>query len=543
MRIADVERGRYRHAVALRFERERSVVRGNAVRLKLTKAISNWSIVLVLFIPGLLLGCYQSVEADEDDAGIDVGVDVGVLDEPDTAPDVEPDTETDAEPVVEPDAETDAEPDVENTSDADEGCIDDVFEDESDAPHTAPVLTIGTPLEAQICPGDTDLYAFNLEAGVQYEITATGWDAETTDIDVFLRDLDGELLGAGEAEATGSELFEVCSHLPGRFLLEIVGVDGSSGPYVLSVSETDDTCCIEDEFEAHDGSDDPVPMVCGVGVDAVVCNGDEDWWSFEVPDAMVMIRLDLECEPGSGDLDIQVFDASGIRIGSATSESCDESTTIWLSAAGTYLVRVFAFFNVSATYHLDCGEVSTSLCEDRECPTGTICDPMVGCVNEACSPGVTVCPEEHFCPRPGCAGAEGACVMACLSSADCRPGYECKIFEEGLGCARTGAGETGEVCANFADCAGERICVCPTGEDGYCAVINCESGADCPTETRPVFPTRCIDVGSGSLCLMDCLSGDSLCDIHPRATCVVSRDVIGSAAWVCVLPEFSVPEF
>jgi hypothetical protein len=66
---------------------------------------------------------------------------------------------------------------------------------------------------------------------------------------------------------------------------------------------------------------------------------------------------------------------------------------------------------------------------------------------------------------------------------------------------------------------------------------------DCPTDdhTGRSRQALCVDVGSGRrACLMDCLFGDSLCD-GTAGSCVGTFDVGGSSAWVCALPEHSVP--
>ena len=420
-----------------------------------------------------------------------------------------------------------------------EDCTDDAYEDASDAEASAPSYTVGTSMEGQICPGDLDFYAVTLTADTEYEFYATGWNADTTDLDFVLRSPSGAALGVG-ADTTDEEFFSACATETGRHIIEIEGYDASFGPYLFEMNATTGSCCEDDEHEENDTRDEAASIVCGFGAEALMCDGDEDWWSFTATSPM-SVDIDMVCDAGSGDLDIQLYDSIGTRLGSSTAGTCDESLTATLPASGTYYVRVFSFFDTTGSYLIDCAEGSTATCtETRSCPSGTVCNPSEGCVAETCTAGVTTCPVGHFCPTAGLAGESSACVESCLTSADCRSGYECKIFADGRGCAPEGSGQTGQPCRSFSDCQDERICL-NAPPTGYCAEINCFNNADCPSDSH-TFASRCVSVGGQNICLMDCLAGDDQCDINP-GTCTTTRDMEGSAAWVCALPEHRVPPF
>ena len=54
-------------------------------------------------------------------------------------------------------------------------CADDTWEDDNDAPGTAPAIAVGQRFRGRICPDDIDLLVARLEDNVQYEVVADGW--------------------------------------------------------------------------------------------------------------------------------------------------------------------------------------------------------------------------------------------------------------------------------------------------------------------------------------------------------------------------------
>jgi hypothetical protein len=212
-----------------------------------------------------------------------------------------------------------------------------------------------------------------------------------------------------------------------------------------------------------------------------------------------------------------------------------------LPRAGSYFVRIDGYGDATADYSFLCEATAGGGCTDtRECPAGTVCDGASGCVDDVCDePGSpTACPAGHFCPETGGFVGDSFCVDDCWSAADCRTGYDCKVFEEGRGCAEEGEGMTGELCEGFWDCAGERICV---GTDAYCAEIGCTSNSDCPTDDPDAGDARCINIAAGlNACLKDCWMGDELCD-STMGSCTETQDVDGDSQYACVAEGMTVP--
>lgn len=422
-------------------------------------------------------------------------------------------------------------------------CTNDGQEPANDDMETAPQMTLGVFLEGMICPDDFDVYSIQLVAGIQYFVTATGWDATLTDIDVLMGDPEGFVI-SGSAGSTDVETFEVCSEFSGDHFLVLYGYSvEDQGPYLVEVTEGAGQCCVDDPDENNDTIEEAPIIECGMTVEATICPGDDDYWAVCVEEPS-QIEVAMVCDAGEADFDLYVYDETGRRLEVAYSSSCDEEIVTSLPAEGCYAIRVDGVGVDEGDYLLDCTVTAGGGCTGTiECPPWTVCDDAGGCTSDLCDdPGSpTACPSGHFCPDPGGIEAVTTCVDTCTSSSECRSGYGCKSFEEGRGCGLTGLGLTGQPCEAFWDCDGERTCLSTAGV-GYCAEINCTTTADCPSDDAHTGPARCVNVGAAgeNICLMDCWDGESLCDINP-GTCTFTLDMDEEFVMVCALPEHEIP--
>jgi hypothetical protein len=415
-------------------------------------------------------------------------------------------------------------------------CTPDAYEPASNAMATAPSFTIGDMLEGSICTGDEDFYRLSLTADANYAFTATGWDSSTADIDIALVSADGDPVAW--SDGTGDmESFEYCPAEGGTYYLWIMAATPAAGIYLVEVTSSGScsTTTCTDDYEENNSSTYAADIDCG-GEETIarICEGDEDWYQVFVS-ASADIEVLLTCEAGGGDIDLFVKNSAGTTLASSVDYGCEEYVSATLPSGGSYFIRIDGIGSDTAEYSFICETSAGSGCTDtRTCPSGTVCDGAAGCVDDACfTPGGTECPSGHFCPEPGGTAAESTCVDDCWSSADCRTGYECKVFEGGdRGCAREGYGTTGELCESFLDCADERTCVTTSG---YCAEIGCTSNMDCPTGDR------CVAIGGGTnACLKDCLTSDAICD-DTMGSCQATQDVEGNYRYACVAAGMSVP--
>lgn len=411
-------------------------------------------------------------------------------------------------------------------------CTNDDGEPDNDEVDTASTVALGATFEGMICANDIDFFGVNLTAGVQYDVSVTGWDAATSDLDIALLNPEDEFIGYSET-IEDIETFQVCSDLSGEHFLAVFGYsEVDQGPYVGAVTETDGECCSDDGVEPNDTFDEASSIVCGVGGEGTICPFNDDYWQIRVEEPSTL-NLYMICDAESGDLDLQLFNTAGSQLEISESNECEEEISVALPAAGNYYARVSGYGASSGFYLIDCEMTAGSVCSSTsECPAGSVCDPAEGCVDEECF-FTEDCPAGHLCPEPGGVAPVSLCSEECSDGTGCRPGYACKIFDEGRGCAPAGPGLTGAPCERFSDCAGERTCL-TAGSDGYCAEINCAEFDDCPEDSY------CVSTGERNICLEDCAEGDEFCDDN-LGSCTTTNDVDGYVVYVCALDDHSVP--
>jgi hypothetical protein len=83
------------------------------------------------------------------------------------------------------------------------------------------------------------------------------------------------------------------------------------------------------------------PLMTGVDVPARVCASDEDWYRVSAS-ATVTIRF----EHAQGDIDMEAYDANGVRIASSTSVQNQET----VAGTGTFFVRVYGYRGAINSY-------------------------------------------------------------------------------------------------------------------------------------------------------------------------------------------------
>ncbi|MCZ7683656.1 MAG: hypothetical protein M5U28_34740 [Sandaracinaceae bacterium] len=259
-------------------------------------------------------------------------------------------------------------------------------------------------------------------------------------------------------------------------------------------------CCTDDGFENDDtqATARTISFVSDVGsFDGVVCASDDDWIAIPMS-GPGRIEILVTFTHASGDIDIQLYDPAGTRIGSSLGTDDDEAIDVMVSGGGTYALRVYAYGDGNSEGYL--GEVTrtvgTGCASTLSCPVDTVCDGG-SCTSAVCTSSSS-CPSGHSCPTYGPSGATRYCAASCTVNSDCREPEACKWFVEGRGCGRRGSGANGDGCASASDCGGQRTCLAWSG--GYCARASCSTNADCETGTW------CVSQGGVNVCALSCVS-------------------------------------
>lgn len=214
----------------------------------------------------------------------------------------------------------------------------------------------GEVIAARICPDDLDWFSFDLSAGERLSAgiiqnandqfySSEPWVLKTAAI--RLTDADGNTLVSSFAQGfhqTFSDGTSVEHGLTWRaqddatvFLEVRPPTETEWFTYNLHAIVEDDPCD-DDEREDDDDFASATAVELGEEVDGVICRDDVDVVAFDV-DAAGTIEIQLAFDAEAADLDAELLDSEGHRIGFLGETLTDELGTFEVEA-GTYGVRI-----------------------------------------------------------------------------------------------------------------------------------------------------------------------------------------------------------
>lgn len=383
-------------------------------------------------------------------------------------------------------------------------CRDDSREDD-DVPADA-TLYAGPYFDGRICSGDSDYFAFDVARGERLVVTLSDAAYTIGDLDLSLQDSSGTILHTSSGVGSTEEV-EYCNpSSPARFYARVFGYrENDENTYSLSSTRmTDpDMCCIDDPGEDDDTRTSARSVSFrprGISEEATfsgqICSGDDDYVRIPMS-GPGRIEVRVAFTHSAGDLDIELYDPSGVRIARSASSTNDESLTRDVAGGGTYVLRIFGFLGVSNSYEALIIRTTGANCSSTlDCPVGTVCDAGT-CADDDCETGFD-CPPLHTClTRSRLSSASRICGANCSSDAECRSGEACKWAAEGRACGTSGSSPDGASCLTLSSCAGQSVC--HSFLRGYCARLGCtDTMSDCEGNTA------CVTVDSTNLCALRC---------------------------------------
>jgi len=207
---------------------------------------------------------------------------------------------------------------------------------------------------------ETDSDWFEIEVGGNEETTVEVFfsDAEG-DIDAFLYDAAGGLLGSSISTTDDEELFH-SSTASGSIFVEVVLTfdDGSvtGNPYTIDIDKV--PICGPDAYDPNDDEYNAATVTLPMSeTELTLCDPtDEDW--FELPGLVItdVIEADMVYDPAAGDVDMFLWDPTGTMIASSTATSGVESIFQYVATGGDWLLQVVLVVDTppdGAFYNLD----------------------------------------------------------------------------------------------------------------------------------------------------------------------------------------------
>lgn len=397
-------------------------------------------------------------------------------------------------------------------------CTEDAGEPDDSIAEARPLS--GGTARGQICSGDPDYYRFDATMSDEIVVTLSGFAHAAGDLDLRLLTASGAILGTS-ASTSDMERVTTCARETGPIYAHVLGYRMASNPYTLTVARTPDACCVDDAFEPDDALATARPAAGG-SFEGTICPMDADHIAIPIAGAST-VDITVTFDAARSDIDIELFDPSGVRIASSAGTTDTETITRMVTTSGTYVLRVFGFTMESNTYLGEVIVTPASTCASTlACPAGEVCGAGT-CRADDCTTAAT-CPPMHLCPDPGPSTAPSDCAASCTVNTECRSTEACKWFAEGRACGARGAGANGDACASFRECGGQRACLDWPG--GYCARAGCRTNADCETGTY------CASYMGASACLLDCASDATRCRA-PSYGCRNLADRGGTSRRLC----------
>jgi hypothetical protein len=238
-------------------------------------------------------------------------------------------------------------------------CNDDAMEP-NDTMAQATALTSGNPVSGTVCANNDDLFAIDLQAGDELTVGLSFAHA-SGDLDLSLHDAAGTRLAISET-TTDTETITYTATATGTHYLRAFGYQGATNSYRLTATGGGGgvTGCTDDQLETNDGMATATPLAFGTPVQATICPGNIDLFTFELGAGERLIA-DASFVNAAGDLDISLHDSSGTRIAIAQSTSDDEQLTATVTAGGTYYLMVYGYQSATNAYQLNATRLPAEL--------------------------------------------------------------------------------------------------------------------------------------------------------------------------------------
>lgn len=187
---------------------------------------------------------------------------------------------------------------------------------------------------------DDDWYVLDPAYGVvSVELTLDFVD-EFGDTDINVYNQFGELVALAFDITDGETVTFEVDPFDGVTYIEIFGYDGNYGnPYTMTwvsltrdIDEDNDTLATATDLTQLEG----IPLSESNGYDT---SADEDW--FVIEPSGTNLNVFCRFDDAAGNIDIELYNASGIPIERSISTTDDELITTTVTAGGTYYIRVF----------------------------------------------------------------------------------------------------------------------------------------------------------------------------------------------------------
>lgn len=223
-------------------------------------------------------------------------------------------------------------------------CTDDSREDNDE---TDSASAFSSPItNGVICSGDDDF--FRVTAAARSRVTATldGFVHSAGDLDLQILSGSGSIVAASEG-TSNSEVADACAGTEGFVYVRVLGYDGAANTYSLNAAVEPNVCCTDDAFEP-DNTRTTARAISGTTFAGSICPANDDYLSFTTTSSRT-VTATIVFDGTIGDLDLDLYDASGILLADSDSVTSMEQI-VHVVPAGTFTLRVHGWMDAAAEY-------------------------------------------------------------------------------------------------------------------------------------------------------------------------------------------------
>ena len=234
-------------------------------------------------------------------------------------------------------------------------CEADGLEPNDTAGAASDITSNGTAIEGTICANDVDWYRLSLPADAEANVALTfSHDVGDLNLAVFNSgDLDTPVAAADTDD--DNEALSFRPPLPGTYFVRVSATGRLQSSYSISLVATSPVCPEDDFLEENDDFDNASALSPGINPGLISCEGDEDWFTFELAEGQ-SVEIFTLAAMGLGDLDLRLYgpdadDPDAAPVDSSTGPGEVKRVRAVLgSTPGTYKVRVNASAGTAVVY-------------------------------------------------------------------------------------------------------------------------------------------------------------------------------------------------
>lgn len=214
---------------------------------------------------------------------------------------------------------------------------------------TAKLIGEGLFEDLSICAGDEDFYRLEVPGGTFLSATITH-AASVGDLDLYLLGSDGNSIIDAALTSSQEETVEANLSAGGTHYLKVVGFQGATNSYHLSVDfEKQVNSCQEDTFSPNQYADEAVMVPPSTYKQLAACPGKDDWFAIGLNGGET---LAVTVSPGSG-LQLQLLDPGGATLCSGQPQGGSTDLACPIPEAGDYRFKVANVGNTALNYDLE----------------------------------------------------------------------------------------------------------------------------------------------------------------------------------------------